>query len=517
MSYKINVKLVLELHAAGMSQNAIAKTRHISKRSVSDVLRIAYDKQLTYEMLKNESEEAVYRLFYPDKFAAETMYHLPDYACVHNELKRIGVTLKLLWMEYREACAKDNGIAIGYTKFCTDYEKYTLSHNLTNHLEHKPGNICEVDWSGPTMKIIDPVTGETGTIYLFVATLPYSQYAYVEACLDQKEDTWLRCHANMYEFLGGVPRRTVCDNLKTGVIRHPKEGEIVLNNAYEALGSHYATAIMPTGIRKPKQKASVEGTVGKIATAIIAQLRNSTFFSLPQLQQAVRKQLDAFNKAPFQKRSFSRYEVFLDEQQYLHELPEFSYEIATWIYDRKVYPNSHISVEKNFYSCPYAYVGSKVDVKLTDKTLEIYFNHQRISTHLRFPAFLTNRYDTHPEDMPEAFNQPEMNDVRMCKWADKMGSSTRIVVDRIFESVHIKEQAYNSVLSVLKLSNVYSEEQLEDACDLALRKIHSPRYRHLKSILANPALSQETPVRKPPKATGYVRGSEYYGGGHHVK
>lgn len=218
MSYKINVKLVLELHAADMSQNAIAKTRHISKCSVSDVLRIATDKQLTYEILKSESEEAVYRLFYPDKFAVETMYHLPDYACVHNELKRIGVTLKLLWMEYREACAKDNILAVGYTKFCTDYEKYTMSHNLTNHLEHKPGNICEVDWSGPTMKIIDPVTGETGTIYLFVATLPYSQHAYVEACLDQKEDTWLRCHANMYEFFGGVPRRTVCDNLKTGVI-----------------------------------------------------------------------------------------------------------------------------------------------------------------------------------------------------------------------------------------------------------------------------------------------------------
>lgn len=125
----------------------------------------------------------------------------------------------------------------------------------------------------------------------------------------------------------------------------PKEGEIVLNNAYEALGSHYVTVIMPTGIRKPKQKPSVEGTVGKISTAIIAQLRNSTFFSFPQLQQAVRKHLDVFNKAPFQKRSFSRHEVFLDEQQYLHELPEFPYEIATWIYGRKVYPNSHISFD----------------------------------------------------------------------------------------------------------------------------------------------------------------------------
>lgn len=145
MSYKINVKLILELRAAGMSQNAIAKTRHISKRSVSDVLRIADDKNLTYEKIKSKSEEAVYRLFYPDKFAMETLYRLPDYAYVHNELKRIGVTLKLLWMEYREVYAKDHVLAVGYTKFCTDYEKYTVANNLTNHLEHKPGNVCEVD------------------------------------------------------------------------------------------------------------------------------------------------------------------------------------------------------------------------------------------------------------------------------------------------------------------------------------------------------------------------------------
>ena len=137
-----------------------------------------------------------------------------------------------------------------------------------------------------------------------------------------KQDTWLRCHIHMYEFFEGITVRTICDNLKVGVIRHPKEGDIVLNEAYEALGSHYRTAIMPTGVRKPKAKASVEGTVGKVATAIIASLRNEVFDSLQSLRMAVRKKLDEFNRKPFQKREYSRWEVFQEEKTYLQPLPE---------------------------------------------------------------------------------------------------------------------------------------------------------------------------------------------------
>ena len=130
------------------------------------------------------------------------------------------------------------------------------------------------------MRLLDPVTGEKIPIYLFVSALPYSRYAYVEPCLDMKEATWLQCHVHMYEFFGGVTVRTVCDNLKTGVVNQPRKGEIVLNEAYEALGNHYMTAIMPAQVRKPKQKVSAENTVGNIAKAIIAELRNETFYNL---------------------------------------------------------------------------------------------------------------------------------------------------------------------------------------------------------------------------------------------
>lgn len=330
MAKKINVKLILELRDAGMSRNAIAATRHMSKNSVGDVIHIAGRMGISYEDVRQMDEDAAYRMFYPDKFAVESMYAQPDYEYVHQELKRTGVTLKLLWQEYQDQCKTAGNIPVGYAKYCHDYSRYTVANKLTNHLEHKPGAAVEVDWSGPTMEYVDTSTGEAVKVHLFVATLPYSQYSYVEPCLDMKMDSFIRAHVHMYQFFGGVATRLVCDNLKTGVVSHPKEGEIVLTADYEALGSHYQTAIMPAGIRKPKQKASVEGTVGKIATAVIARLRNEVFCSFGELKAAVSQKLYDFNHSSFQKREGSRYESYMDEKPFLHPLPAFPYEIATW-------------------------------------------------------------------------------------------------------------------------------------------------------------------------------------------
>ena len=197
------------------------------------------------------------------------------------------------------------------------------------------------------------------------------------------------------------------------------------------------------------------------------------------------------------------------------------YEIATWEYNRKVYPNSHICIEKNFYSVPFVYVGQHVDVKLTDSIIEIYNNHQRISTHPRFPLYVSNHYATHKEDMPDAFNQPEMNDLRIKQWAASIGTHTSEVVERLFKSVTIKEQAYNTSLSVLKLSKSYSNSRLEIACEIALPMMRIPRYKQLKSILASNqdiAYAEKKnnylkSKQQNMESSGYVRGSEYYGGG----
>jgi len=519
MASKIKVKLILELRDAQMSRNFIADSRGMSRNSVSDVFHIANKLSVTFKDVQKMDADEVYRLFYPEKHAEETMYTLPDYEDVHRELKRTGVTLKLLWKEYQTRCATSSGIPMGYTKFCEGYKAHTVSNKLTNHLLHKPGVAVEVDWSGPTMSFVDRTTGEVITVYLFVAVLPFSQYAYVEPRLDMKEDSWLKCHIHMFEFFQGIPIRTVCDNLKTGVIKHPKEGDIVLNDSYEALGQHYMTAIMPAMVRKPKQKASVEGTVGKIATAIIAKLRNEHFNTFSDLTDGVSEALAKFNQAPFQKREGSRLKIYLEEErQHLHELPVIPYEVAEWLYDRSVNIDCHVIVAKNRYSCPYQYVGKLVDIKVTEKMVEVYYRHNRIATHPKYPSYVTNQYSTHGEDMPDRFKQPEWDDVRIRSWAHSIGESTGAVVDLIFSSVKIKEQGYNPSLSVLRLSKTYSEARLETACELALTKVRTPRYHHLKSILAANQdqihLGNKTAGSGEAKATGgYVRGPEYYGGG----
>lgn len=521
MANKIKVKLILELRASQMSQREICKTRKMSTHSVGDVYKIANELDVTYFDVKDKSDEDVYKMFFPDKYLADSLYKSPDYTYVHSELKKTGVTLKLLWQEYKDSCSSDGSLGMGYTRYCDGYSSHTIANSLTNHLHHKPGIICEVDWSGPTMIIVDRATGELIKVYLFVATLPYSQYSYIEPCLDMKQNTWLQCNKHMFDFFSGSTVRIICDNLKTGVISHPREGDIILNEKYEDLGNHYLAAIMPAGVRKPKQKASVEGTVGKIATAIIAKLRNKTFHSLAELKLAVLDKLKDFNNEPFQKREGSRREVFNEvEKKYLRELPSVPYEISDWVYKHTVNLDCHVVYKTNRYSAPYKYVGKKVDLKVTESLVEIYYKSERICSHKKKPDYAKYKWSTNEEHMPDQFNHTNWDDKRIKKWASSVGLCTGEVIDRIFVSVRIKEQGYNSSLSVLRLSKTYTDERLEVACELALDQMRSPRYRNLKAILSSnqdkiySSKKSEAETRERNKTvTGYVRGPEYYTGG----
>ena len=323
MAVKFNLRLCLQLMDQGISLNTISKQYHISKHTSSKVKRRKEELEFDTAKLECYSDTELGKLFFPNLYESEDIYAPIDYEYIHNELSKPGVTLKLLWNEY---CIKinDGKYPVSYSKFCRGYTEHVQNHNYTNHIQHKPGIRTEVDWSGPTMHYTVPSTGEVVKVYLFVATLPFSQYSYVEATKDMKMNTWINCNRHMFEYFGGSTVRVVCDNLKTGVVMHPKNGEIILTDTYSDFGNHYMTAIMPAQVRKPKQKASVEGTVGKIATVIIASLRNREFNSFEELYKAVRERLEVFNSTPFQKRDGSRKEVFEEvEKKTLRPLPEF--------------------------------------------------------------------------------------------------------------------------------------------------------------------------------------------------
>ena len=265
----------------------------------------------------------------------------------------------------------------------------------------------------------------------------------------------------------------------------------------------------------PKQKASVEGTVGKISTAIIASLRNVEFHSFEELYRAVREKLDEFNTTPFQKRDGSRKEIFeAVEKQALKPLPEIPFEVCHWFYSRKVQVNCHITYQKNWYSVPYEYVGKSVDLKVSETTLTIYYQNKRINIHKLFPVYIKNKYSTYEQDMPESVKVSEWDDVRIKKWASKIGPYTRKVVEIIFERCKVKEQGYNPAMSVLHLSDKYSNERLELSCQIALSKYPSPRYKHLNAILSNnqDKLGKQENASEERKTTGHLRGAEFYGG-----
>jgi hypothetical protein len=238
---------------------------------------------------------------------------------------------------------------------------------------------------------------------------------------------------------------------------------------------------------------------------------------MESLKIAVSQALREFNDEPFQKRPGSRSEAFCqEEKRHLRELPAFPYEIAQWHYGRKANLDSHIVFSKNRYSVPYQYVGKELDLKVTDTLVEIYCRNERVATHRRFPDYVSNNWSTHPEDMPDRFQKPDWDDTRIRRWAVSIGKSVAEVIERIFIGVKIKEQGYNSCLSVLRLSKTYSDGRLEAACEQALTKFRSPRYRHLKAILASNGdkLYLEEKTGNAADPVGYVRGSDYYGGRH---
>lgn len=513
MAKPIRAKLILERREAGDSMQTIASTYHIAKQSVASVCKVAKSLQLTYDQVKEKSEEEVYKFLFPHKQAANTIYEPVDYEYVQAELAKPAVTLRLLYDEYLHQCNSRGTIAVGKTKFYHDYARFCNQSGFSNRIIHKPGVRVEVDWSGLKMHYLDKTTGITVDVPIFVATLPFSQYCYVEACRDMKQTTWNECHIHMWEFFGGSTVRLICDNLKTGVIKHPREGEIILNEEYENLASHYGCAILPAGVRKPKHKASVEGNVGSVETAIIAALRNEKFSSLVQVQGAVRAKLEEFNNKPFEEREGSRTEVFYaEEKPKLTPLPQVRYESFTWFRNRKVQLNSHVMFDRNYYSCPYKYIAQRVDIKAMSSYISIYKGDVLLQSHQRFPANTKNHYSTYEQDMPQEKLFQEWNEERILMWANSVGPNTFVVISRILDPLLIKEQGYNPALSILGLSNKFGSSRLEDACELALSHTHSPRWRNLNSILSSnqDGVIREKRKEKASKAKGFERGAEYY-------
>lgn len=373
----------------------------------------------------------------------------------------------------------------------------------------------EVDWAGKTLTIYDNITGETIDTYLFVAVLPCSCYAYVEAFLDRSAENWIRAHVNAYQYFGGATRILVPDNLKTGVIKNTRN-ELHLNRSYQEMAEYYDTAIIPTRIKSPKDKPNAEGTVNHTSTWIIAALRNEQFFSISELNEAVFEKLKAFNAKPFQKREGSRLLAFQNEEkEFLKRLPASPYELAVW--STAIIHNDYlISDGKNKYSVPFDLIGEEVSVRLTSTTVEAFFNGSRVASHPREEKKLRNPI-IKVEHMPDNHKKYlSYNKDAFLEWAQSVGTNTTQVAKVFLESGKVAEQGYKACASLTNMADKYSFHRLESACERALSITRTPSIKTIRTILQtgqDKVRKEEIPTASTDNNYAFTRGASYFKGG----
>jgi len=424
-----------------------------------------------------------------------------------REMKKKSVTLQLLWYEYKQV----HPDGYQYSQFCHLYRRWVKKLDVTLRQQHRAGEKAFIDYAGQTVPIIDPNTGEIQQAQIFIAALGASSYTFAEASLSQELPSWINSHVHAFEFFGGVPHILVPDNLKAGVSK-PCRYEPDINPTYQELAEHYGATVIPARSGKPRDKAKVESAVLVAERWILAALRNHTFFSLAELNKAIREKLSDLNSRRFQKLNTTRQELYetLDKPA-LKPLPAHRYEYAEWKKAR-VNIDYHVEVDRCYYSVPYQLVKEQVDLRLTAHTVEVLFKNRRVTAHKR--SYVPGTFTTLTEHMPKSHQRYlDWTPSRIIHWAGKTGPNTKKLVSRILENRPHPEQGFRSALGIMRLSRHYTPERLENASTRALA-IRAYSYKSVKSILKKGLDQQplrfDQPQETPPSSHPNIRGRDYY-------
>jgi transposase len=504
------IKEVLRLHhEKGLSIRPIAKSLDMGRSTVQEYLDRAERAGLKWPLAPELDEASLEHLLFPSPDSpVQEKRQMPSPEYLHQELKRKGVTLQLLWHEYKEKHPE----GYQYSQFCRIYHQWADKLDPCLRQVYKAGEKLFVDYAGQTMEITSPETGEIHEAQIFVATLGASNYTFAKATLSQDLPSWIQSHVHAFEFFQGVPEILIPDNLKDAVTRSCRY-EPDLNATYRELAEHYGAVIIPARVGKAKDKAKVESGVLQVERWILAPLRHHTFFALTDLNEAMAKQLEILNNRPFEKLEGTRKSLFesLDKPA-LKPLPAPRFTFAQWS-QSKVNIDYHIEVDHHYYSVPYQLIHERLDVRLTDVTVEVFFKNRRVALHRR--SYLKGKHTTLPEHMPKAHQKYlEWTPSRLIRWAGQIGPHTQNLVRLILESRPHPEQGYRSCLGLLRLEKRYSIERLEAACARALAfKAYS--YKNVESILKK-GLDQQPLVTALPQTHlpllehENLRGREYY-------
>jgi len=473
------IRDVLRLDAGGLSKRRIAASLNIGATSAGDYLRRARRAGLGWPLPDSLSDEALERLLFPPSGAGSPDRRpAPDWSVLHRELKRPGVTLSLLWEEYR--AVHPNGY--GYSRFCDLYRAWKGKLAPTMRQTHIAGEKMFVDYAGATVDVIDCLTGEVHAAQVFVAALGASSYTYAEATWTQALPDWIGSHARAFAFFGGVPAHVVPDNLKSGVVKaclYDPE----INRTYAGMAAHYDTAIVPARPRKPRDKAKVEVGVQVVERWILARLRNRRFFSLAELNQAIHELLEDLNRRQTKHLGASRRQLFEGiDRPALKPHPAEPYQYAEWK-QRRAGLDYHVEIAKHYYSVPHGLAKQKLWARITERTVEVFHNGKRVAAQMRGSG--NRRHTTVTEHMPSAHRRyAQWTPQRIRSQAAANGSHTETLVDVILRGKPHPEQGFRSCIGILRLAKSHGAERLEAACERAL-EIGATSYSSVASILKN--------------------------------
>jgi transposase len=502
------IKDILRLkHQNHLSVREIAGSCGLPASTVGDYLQRAESAGLSWPLPEGLSEaELLARLMSAGTVspASGPAKPLPDWPVVHAQLHRPGVTLRLLWQEYRQVHPE----GYQYSRFCELYENWAQTLEPVLRQVHAPGQKMFVDWAGQKIPI-HHADGTTSQASLFVAVLGFSNKLYVEAFPNEQLASWIAGHGHAFAFFEGVTRAVVPDNPKTAVLR-PCRYEPTLHRTYQEMAAHYGTVILPARVKKPRDKAKVETGVQIAERQILAALRDQRFFDVAALNQAIRPRRDQLNAQPFQKLEGSRNSWFeAQEKAALLPLPPQAFEPATWA-QATVNIDYHVAVDRHFYSVPYTLIHRQLDARLTAQTVELFYQGKRVAAHRR--SEVPGTFPTLEEHRPKSHQRYlEWTPSRLVEWARQTGPQCAQVVERILRSKPHPEQGFRSCLGLMRLGKGVGAERLEAACTRALR-LDTCSYQSLKSILEKgldrQPLEAELPLASP--AHENVRGQDYY-------
>ena len=494
----------------GLSVRQVAASLGMPFTTVSDHLRRAREAGLGWplpEGLCDTDLEAA--LFAKPPVPPTEGRPLPDWSYVHTELRRPGVTLMLLWMEYKEAHPQDG---YGYSQFCLRYRTWQRHVDVVMRQEHRAGEKLFVDFPGQRLAIFDRRTGEVATYAeLFVAVLGASNYLFAEAVASQDLSSWITAHVHAFEEMGCVPAIVVPDNLASAVKKaHRYEPDI--NASYQEMAAHYGVAIIPARAGKPRDKAKVEAGVLLAERWILARLRNRRFYSLGEANAEIAGLVAWLNDRPFKRLPGSRRQLFEElERPVMRPLPAHRYSYGAWKIAVKVNIDYHIEADRHYYSVPYQLVGQRVDVRTSAGAVEVFHSGRRVASHLR--SFLPGRHTTDAAHMPDSHRRhAQWTPSRIIAWAEHSGPNTAALAKEIMSARTHPEQGYRSCLGIIRLGERYGTERLEAACARALQA-RALSYRSVESILSHGLDSQPLGERPPPKTHRRhrnLRGPEYY-------